>query len=73
MNTNSSILFPIFEILFCYYIYIYYMDFKAIDLIYILWGSRYEGQQKYRHGTDQEIQHNLREVTDWQEYLHLKT
>ena len=22
------------------------MDFKTIDLIYILWGSRYEGQKK---------------------------
>ena len=49
------------------------MGFNTIDLINILWGSRYEGQKKYRHGTDQEIQHNLREVTDWQEYLHLKT
>ena len=49
------------------------MGFNAIDLINILWGS-YEGQKKkYRHGTHQEIQHNLREVTDWQEYLHLKS
>ena len=30
-------------------------------------------KKKNRHGTDQEIQHNLREVTDWQEYLHLKS
>ena len=51
-----------------------HMGFNAIDLINILWGSRYEGQKKkYRHGTHQEIQHNLREVTDWQEYLHLKS
>ena len=50
-----------------------HMGFNAIDLINILWGS-YEGQKKkYRHGTHQEIQHNLREVTDWQEYLHLKS
>ena len=52
------------------------MGFNAIDLINILWGSRYEGQKKKkknRHGTDQEKQHNLREVTDWQEYLHLKS
>ena len=49
------------------------MGFNTIDLINILWGSRYEGQKKYRHGTDQEIQHNLGEDTDWQELLHLKT
>ena len=54
------------------------MDFNTIDLINILWGSRYEGQKKKkkkkkRHGTDQEKQKNLREVTDWQEYLHLKS
>ena len=49
-----------------------HMGFNAIDLIFsevVMRGKK----KKYRHGTHQEIQHNLREVTDWQEYLHLKS